>query len=66
MHKALHILPPDQRNVFAEALAVGGDQRRPVPRFLRAHVVEQRCRCGIGLAQSIGEIRVHAAIFFFQ
>ncbi len=66
LHEALDVLPPDQGNMLSEALAIGSDERSPVPGFLGAHIVEQGRGGGIDFAQSVGKVGVHAAVFLFQ
>ena len=60
------MLAPDQRDAFAEALAVQVDQRGAMPVLLVRHAVEDGGRGGKGVAQAIGIGAVDAAVIFFR
>src|ERR1700730_17536146 len=66
LEEALHVMPPNQRNMLAEAASVGLDQARAMLRFLRAHLVEDLRGVGIDLPQTVGEIAVNVAVLLFQ
>ena len=66
MHEPVDVLPPDERDVLAEAAAKLVDQERAVFGFLVLHLVEHRRRRRIRLAQAVGEIAVDAAVLFLQ
>src|SRR6266581_6786042 len=53
--ESFHILAPDERYVFAKALAVGVNQAIAVSQFLGAHPFEHLGRGGIRVAQPLGE-----------
>ena len=66
VHESVDVLPPDERDVLAEAVAKLVDQERAVFGFLVLHLVEHRRRRRIRLAQAVGEIAVDAAVLFLQ
>src|SRR5713226_6461229 len=66
LDESLDVLPPNQRNVLAEAVSVGLDEAGAMLRFLLAHVVEDLRGVGIRFAQTISEIAVDATVLFFQ
>src|SRR5262249_29236817 len=57
---------PDQRDVFAELVAVQFDQAAAVGRFLLAHAVKHGCRSGEVLAEPLDKVRVNSLVFLFQ
>src|ERR1700687_2069525 len=66
LDEALHVMPPDQGNMLAEAASVGLDQAGTMLGFLLAHLVEDLRGVGIGLPQTVGEIAVNTAVLLFQ
>ncbi len=66
LYKAAHILTANQRNVLAEFLAGEFNQPPPVPGLLLAHGLEHFGGGGIVLPQSLGEVGIHALVFFLQ
>ena len=65
-HKSLYILSTDERNTVAEAETIEFEQTGTVVRFFGLHAIEQACRGGIALTQTLCEIAVNPAIFFFK
>ena len=66
MHETLHVLSPDQWDVFAELLAVQLDQPAAVAGFLLAHPLEHRGRGREVLAQPVRVVGVDALVFLLQ
>ena len=66
LDKTLHVLPANERDVLAEALPINIDQAGAVLRFFLPHLVEDLGGVGIGFPQTIGKIRINAAVLFFQ
>jgi hypothetical protein len=64
--ETLHVLPTDQRDVLAEFLAIEIEQRLPMLRFLRLHLLEHLGGSWVRLAKPIGKITVNAPIFFLE
>jgi hypothetical protein len=62
----LTFVPPDQRDVIAEAPAVELDKATPVAGFFNAHGVEYSGGRGEILAQTLGVIGVGAFVVFFE
>ena len=64
MQEALHVLAADQRQIFAELLAVEVEQHGAVVHLFLGHLVEYFRRGGERLAQAFGEATVDAAVLF--
>ena len=64
MQKALHVLAADQRQIFAEFLAVEVVEHGAVVHLLLGHLVEDLGRGGELLAQAFGEAAIDAAVLF--
>ena len=62
MDEAFDVLAADQRQVFAEFLAVHVDQHGAVPDLLVGHLVEHLGRGRELLAQALGEAAIDAAV----
>jgi RNase adapter protein RapZ len=66
LHESADVLAANQGNVFAKLLLKELDQPSAVPRFLFAHTLEHRRRCGIVLPQAFREVGVHTFVFLLQ
>src|ERR1700680_218337 len=58
LHEPFHILPPDQRNVLAEALLIKLDQPAPVAGLLHGPAIEDGRRSREILPQAFGIIGI--------
>jgi len=62
--KTLHILPPDERNMFAETLAIQFREPMAMTVFLDGHLREQ-FRCGREIrAERFGEVPIGVCVLF--
>ena len=66
VHEAAHVLPPDERDVVAEARFVKFEQAMAVAVFFAAHGAEFDGLFGIIFLQAVGKILVDAGVLFFQ
>ncbi len=64
--ESLYVLAANQRNVIAEALLVEVDQALAMPGLFGLHVLEHFRGGGVGVAQTVGEVAVHAGVLFFE
>ena len=66
LDETLNVLATHQRDVLAEAGAVGFNEHGPMIELLFAHIFKQLGGGGIGVAKTIGEVGVYAAVLFLQ
>src|SRR6267154_2674492 len=66
MHKAPHILPPDERNVISELFLIQGKKPLPVTCFIGSHGFKYCRRGGETLPQSFCEIGINPLILLFK
>ena len=66
VHKTAHVLPPDVRDVVAEAALVKFQQAVAMAVLFAAHGAEFFGLFGIIGLQAVGEILVDAGVFLFQ
>lgn len=66
LDKSPYVLPPDERDVIAKPRAKQGEKAVAVTAFLIGHGVEQLCRIGVVILQTVSELAVNTAVLLLE
>jgi hypothetical protein len=65
LDEALDVLTTDERQVVAEFRSIEVEQHAAMAHLLFGHLLEDLCRCGISLVQSLGKAAIDLAVLLF-
>ena len=66
LHKAFHVLPTNEWNVFPKRCAIELDEPAPMARLLGSHPIEYGCGRRKVVAQALRKVGIDALVFFLE